>query len=272
MRRSTARKWNGSGGCTRRTGPSLIETFSHERAAGALIDRLGEKLAAHGVPLSPLPRSDAFAVLERQGRIDPFLRLLATFLHHFKGSRLSLRGRRPPRRGRRRPLACGGVSGRIQTGLRALPANPLQPRTDRLSRHDRQGRGTRGGGALPQPVRLHPGRRVPGHLSFKGEAAEGVARPVPRGPVVRRRRRLAGDIPLRRIRHRRHARVRGALRRQRAGEPGDDLQVPRGHRRGRDPLRPRQPRPDTQEGAFDAPRGRPVRARGGLPGSRGFPC
>ena len=70
-------------------GTVLIETFSHERAAGALIDRLGEKLAAHGVPLSPLPRSDAFAVLERQGRIDPFLRLLATFLHHFKGSRLS---------------------------------------------------------------------------------------------------------------------------------------------------------------------------------------
>ena len=70
-------------------GTVLIETFSRERAAGALTARLGEKLAAHGVTLSPLPPAEVFAVLQRQGRIDPFMRLLATFLHHFKGAQLS---------------------------------------------------------------------------------------------------------------------------------------------------------------------------------------
>ena len=70
-------------------GTVLIETFSHERAAGALIRNLREKLAAHGVALSPIPPAEVFAVLQRQGRIDPFLRLLATFLHHFKGAQLS---------------------------------------------------------------------------------------------------------------------------------------------------------------------------------------
>ena len=70
-------------------GTVLIETFSRERAAGALTRNLGEKLAAHGVTLSPLPPAEVFAVLQRQGRIDPFMRLLATFLHHFKGAQLS---------------------------------------------------------------------------------------------------------------------------------------------------------------------------------------
>ena len=70
-------------------GTVLIETFSHERADGALIPNLRGKLAAHGVALSPLPPAEVFAVLQRQGRIDPFLRLLATFLHHFKGAQLS---------------------------------------------------------------------------------------------------------------------------------------------------------------------------------------
>ncbi len=70
-------------------GTVLIETYSRERAAGVLTVRLREKLAAHGVTLSPLPPAEVFAVLQRQGRIDPFLRLLATFLHHFKGAQLS---------------------------------------------------------------------------------------------------------------------------------------------------------------------------------------
>ena len=69
-------------------GTVLIETFSHERADGKLIRNLTEKLAAHGVTLSPVPREQVFAILEEQGRIDPFMRLLTTFLQHFKGSRL----------------------------------------------------------------------------------------------------------------------------------------------------------------------------------------
>ena len=71
-------------------GTVLVETFTHERAEGRLIRNLEEKLAAHGVELTPLPRERIFAVLEDGGRIDPFIRVLATFLQHFKGSRLSL--------------------------------------------------------------------------------------------------------------------------------------------------------------------------------------
>ena len=71
-------------------GTVLVETYSHERAEGRLIRNLEEKLAAHGVELTPLPRERVFAVLEDRGRIDPFIRVLATFLQHFKGSRLSL--------------------------------------------------------------------------------------------------------------------------------------------------------------------------------------
>ena len=40
--------------------------------------------------LSPIPREEVFAALDGQGRIDPFTRLVGTFLQHFKGSRLSL--------------------------------------------------------------------------------------------------------------------------------------------------------------------------------------
>ena len=71
-------------------GTVLVETFTHERAEGRLIRNLEKTLAAHGVELTPLPRERVFALLEDQGRIDPFIRVLATFLQHFKGSRLSL--------------------------------------------------------------------------------------------------------------------------------------------------------------------------------------
>ena len=70
-------------------GTVLVETFSYERAEGKLIRNLTEKLAAHGVSLAPIPKDKVFAVLEVQGRIDTFTRLLATFLQHFKGARLS---------------------------------------------------------------------------------------------------------------------------------------------------------------------------------------
>ena len=68
----------------------LIETFSHERADGTLLHKLSEKLAAHGVTLSPKPREDVFALLNQQGRIEPFTQLVATFLQHFKGNGLTL--------------------------------------------------------------------------------------------------------------------------------------------------------------------------------------
>ena len=70
-------------------GTILIETFSHEHTDGRLLRNLTEKLAPHGVTLSPIPREKVFAVLKQQGRIGPFMRLVATFLRHFKGNRLS---------------------------------------------------------------------------------------------------------------------------------------------------------------------------------------
>ena len=71
-------------------GTILVETFSHERAAGTLTSGLAAKLAAHGVELNPIPSAEIFSALEEQGRIDPFTRLVATFLHHFKGNQLTI--------------------------------------------------------------------------------------------------------------------------------------------------------------------------------------
>ena len=69
---------------------TLIETFSHEHADGKLLRNLTNKLAAQGVTLSPIPQEKMFEILQAQERLDPFTRLVATFLQHFKGSRLSL--------------------------------------------------------------------------------------------------------------------------------------------------------------------------------------
>ena len=71
-------------------GTVLIETFSHEQTDGRLLRNLTEKLEDHRVALSPIPREEVFAALNQQGRIDPFTRLVATFLQHFKGSQRSL--------------------------------------------------------------------------------------------------------------------------------------------------------------------------------------
>ena len=68
----------------------LIETFSYEQADGRLLRNLTGKLQAYRVTLSPIPREEVFAALDREGRIDPFTRLVATFLQHVKGNRLSL--------------------------------------------------------------------------------------------------------------------------------------------------------------------------------------
>ena len=70
-------------------GTTLIETFSHECGAGTLLRSLEEKLHANGVSLSPIPTSKAFTTLQDQGWIDPFIRLITTFLQHFKGAQLS---------------------------------------------------------------------------------------------------------------------------------------------------------------------------------------
>ena len=72
-------------------GTTLVETYSHEAAAGKLTENLGAKLEEHGVALSPIPPDEIFAVLNERGRIDPFTQLVAAFLQHYKGSGVTFR-------------------------------------------------------------------------------------------------------------------------------------------------------------------------------------
>ena len=71
-------------------GTTLIETFSHEQAAGRLTENLAEKLRPHGVKFARIPREKIFAALNEQGRVEQLTQLVATFLQHFKGGRLSI--------------------------------------------------------------------------------------------------------------------------------------------------------------------------------------
>ena len=72
-------------------GTTLVETYSHEAAAGKLIENLDAKLEEHGVVLSPIPPDEIFDVLNERGRIDPFTQLVAAFLQHYKGSGMTFR-------------------------------------------------------------------------------------------------------------------------------------------------------------------------------------
>ena len=64
----------------RRPSELLLLAFAKD-ARNELAERIRERLGDE----------DVFAVLERQGRVDPFLRLVVTFLHHYKGAQLSFR-------------------------------------------------------------------------------------------------------------------------------------------------------------------------------------
>ena len=72
-------------------GTTLVQTFSHEQRAGRLTEALAEKLRGHGVALRPIPCKRVFAKLNEQGRVKALTQLTATFLKHFKGSRLSMK-------------------------------------------------------------------------------------------------------------------------------------------------------------------------------------
>ena len=139
-------------------GTVLIETYSWERAAGALTGNLREKLAAHSVTLSPLPPVEVFGVLQRQGRIDPFMRLLATFLHHFKGAQLSFEevsrraaGAGDPQRAEAFLAVFRPVFERYQETLSDLGQIDFHDMIDKAAEHVEAGR-------YRSPLRLHPGR------------------------------------------------------------------------------------------------------------------
>ena len=73
----------------RDNGTILIETFSHEKMEGRLLDALKEKLAPY---VDPKPISDdlLFETLSQLGQVDTFTQTLATFLRHFKSSGASI--------------------------------------------------------------------------------------------------------------------------------------------------------------------------------------
>ena len=100
-------------------GTTLVETFSHEAAAGLLQENLAEKLRAHSVALKPIARRKIFEVLNEQDRVAPFTQLVATFLNHFKGSRLSVEDMSRRAAGRR-------DAGRAEAFLRAF--GPIRER------------------------------------------------------------------------------------------------------------------------------------------------
>ena len=68
-------------------GTALVESWSRDAAEGRLLDAVRERLAGCGASLSQVSPAEIFAALEEDGRIEGFVGLVATFLHHFKGRR-----------------------------------------------------------------------------------------------------------------------------------------------------------------------------------------
>ena len=128
-------------------GTILIETFSHEKAAGKLTKNLATKLAEHGVALSPIAPADVFTVLEEQGRIAPFTRLVATFLQHYKGAQLSAeevvrRAEKAPDRRRAEAFVAvfGAIFKRYQESLAHLGQIDFHDMINRATEHVESGR------------------------------------------------------------------------------------------------------------------------------------
>ena len=65
-------------------GTTLIETFSYEREEGRLLEALADKIAPYET-LSPRPRETLFDAVAALGQVDGFVRLIGTFLRHYKG-------------------------------------------------------------------------------------------------------------------------------------------------------------------------------------------
>ena len=70
-------------------GTTLIETYSCEKSQGVLTENLKEKLSSHGVKFEEISAEKTFEILHAQKQIDPFTKLVSTFLGHFKGSQLN---------------------------------------------------------------------------------------------------------------------------------------------------------------------------------------
>ena len=218
-------------------GTALIETYSHEKAAGKLIENLAAKLADHGVALSPIPSEDAFAVLKQQGRIDPFTRLVATFLHHYKSAQLSAidvarRATKAPNRPRAEAFLTvfSPIFERYQDSLARLRQIDFHDMINKATEHVESGRyRNRFSYILVDEFQdISPGRaRLLKALLDTSNTAQLFAV----GDDWQAIYRFAGsDIAIMRE-------FQGTLWRERTRQPRDDIQVRRSHRRPRNQIR-----------------------------------
>ena len=64
----------------------LVETYSWERKDGVLLTSLEAKLRDCGLHSHPIPTEDALRLLNEQGQVTPFVKLVGTFLSLFKSA------------------------------------------------------------------------------------------------------------------------------------------------------------------------------------------
>ena len=128
-------------------GTTLIETFTHERTEGQLIRNLEKKLTAHGVQRRPVPPEQVFKQLQEQGQVNPFIRLVATFLQHFKGNRLSIeevgeraRNTKEPNRAQAFVRVFEAIAKRYQAGLDQAKEIDFHDMITRATEHIDSGR------------------------------------------------------------------------------------------------------------------------------------
>jgi len=80
---------------------TLIETYSYMKSEGTLLSKLQHRLSDHGVDMTPVSGSVLLEELNKSKQIDPFSKLVAVFLNHFKGNGFSLEDVRERARARR---------------------------------------------------------------------------------------------------------------------------------------------------------------------------
>lgn len=70
----------------KRNGTTLVETFSHQAAAGTLLKVLARELAQRGVEARPLDAAGRRELFCQEAVLDPFAGLLTSFLRLYKGN------------------------------------------------------------------------------------------------------------------------------------------------------------------------------------------
>jgi len=71
---------------------TLIETYSHMKQEGRLTSELEGLLRNAGVDIQPISSEKILEQLKKGQQLDPFSKLIATFLNHFKGNGYTVAG------------------------------------------------------------------------------------------------------------------------------------------------------------------------------------